>query len=152
VRVRPALDTTLKIVTRTHRGTEQIHSLPLRIPANAPSTVSLLVSSGRDLAQIEQQGTLGASQPRDLNQLIRTLNNTYRNNRLYVRLLGTHPGVLLAGEPLAALPSSALTVYQTDRSRGGVRSLRQATLGEWEVDIREALSGFRILNLNLDSQ
>ena len=152
VRVRPALDTTLQIITRTHRGTEQTHSLPLRIPANAPSSVSLLVSSGRDLAQIEQQGTLGASQPRDLNQLVRALNNTYRNNRLYVRLLGTHPGVLLAGEPLEALPTSALAVYQTDRSRGGVRSLQQATLGEWEVDIQEALSGFRILNLNLDSQ
>tara|TARA_B100000749_G_C18409549_1_gene458443 strand:+ start:37 stop:1323 length:1287 start_codon:yes stop_codon:yes gene_type:complete len=152
VRLRPALNTTLKIITRTHRGTEQTHSLPLRIPPNAPSSVSLLVSSGRDLAQIEQQGTLGASQPRDLNQLVRALNNTYRNNRLYVRLLGTHPGVLLAGEPLAALPTSALAVYQTDRSRGGVRSLQQATLGEWEVDIQEALSGFRILNLNLDSQ
>ncbi len=152
VRVRPALDTTLHIITRTHRGTEQTHILPLRIPANAPSSVSLLVSSGRDLAQIEQQGTLGASQPRDLNQLVRALNNTYRNNRVYVRLLGAHPGVLLAGEPLAALPTSALAVYQTDRSRGGVRSLQQATLGEWEVDTQEALSGFRILNLNLDSQ
>ena len=146
------LDTKLQIITRTHRGTEETHSLSLRIPANAPSSVSLLVSSGRDLAQIEQQGTLGAIQPRDLNQLVRALNNTYRNNRLYVRLLGTHPGVLLAGEPLAALPTSALAVYQTDRSRGGVRSLQQATLGEWEVDIQEALSGFRILNLNLDSQ
>jgi hypothetical protein len=25
-------------------------------------------------------------------------------------------------------------------------------LGEWEVDIQEAVSGFRILTLNLDSQ
>ncbi|HJO17644.1 MAG TPA: SpoIVB peptidase S55 domain-containing protein [Vicinamibacterales bacterium] len=152
VRVRPALDTTLRIVTRTNRGVEETHSLPLRIPANAPATASLLVASGVDLAQIEQQRTIGATRPRNLSQLIRALNNTYRNNRLYVRLLGAHPGLLHAGEPLAALPASALAVYQADRSRGAVMSLQQVNLGEWEVDIQEAVSGFRILTLNLDSQ
>ena len=80
------------------------------------------------------------------------LNDTYRNNRLYVRLLGAHPGVLLAGEPLAALPASALAVYQADRSRGAVMSLQQVNLGEWELNTQEAVSGFRILTLNLDSQ
>lgn len=150
-RFRAGQEATLNIATRNYRGIEQIRSVPIRIPANAPPTVSLLVSAGSELTRLERQETQNAVAPRNLDQLIRLLNEGYRNNRLYLRLLSTHPGVLVAGEQLAALPPSALAVYQADRSRGSMTPLHQLTLGAWEIDTKEALSGARVLTLDLDS-
>ena len=151
-RVRPGREATLKIATRSHRGAEEVHTLPIRIPANAPSTVSLFVAGGTELAQLERQETQGRVQPRNLNQLIRILNEGRRNNRLYVRLLAADSGAVVAGEPLTALPPSALAVYQSDRSRGTVTPLRRTTLADWELGTSEAISGSRVLTLNLDAR
>ena len=140
----------LKILTRTHRGAESIRTVPISIPANAPPSLSLLVSGGPQLAQFERQELQGDLQPRTLRQLIRRLNESRRNNRLYVRLLGADAGAVVGGEPLSALPPSALAVYQSDRSRGAVTPLRRATIDEWEFETDQAIAGSRLLTLSLD--
>ena len=151
-RLRPGRRVSLKILTRTHRGAESIRTVPIAIPANAPPSLSLLVSGGPQLAQFERQELQGDLQPRTLRQLIRRLNESRRNNRLYVRLLGADAGAVVGGEPLSALPPSALAVYRSDRSRGAVTPLRRATLDEWEFETDQAIAGSRLLTLSLGRQ
>ena len=57
---------------------------------------------------------------------------------------------MVGGEPLSALPPSALAIYQSDRSRGAVTPLRRATLDEWEFETDQAIAGSRLLTLSLD--
>ena len=87
-RLRAGHTVSLKILTRTHRGAESIRTVPISIPANAPPSLSLLVSGGPELAQFERQELQGDLQPRTLRQLIRRLNESRRNNRLYVPAAG----------------------------------------------------------------
>ena len=42
--------------------------------------------------------------------MIRVLNETRRNNRIYVRLLTGTPGAVVKGEAMTALPPSVLAV------------------------------------------
>ncbi len=77
----------LKVLTRSYRGEEKISTVPIDIPAHASGALSILVSDGRQLNAIEQRDLRRSLQPQSVAQLMRVLNDTRRNNRIYVRLL-----------------------------------------------------------------
>ncbi|HSK10990.1 MAG TPA: SpoIVB peptidase S55 domain-containing protein [Vicinamibacterales bacterium] len=149
-RVRAGSTVPLRLLLRTYRGDEVLRTIPVDIPANATGSLSILVSDGSRLAQIEQRESRGVTQVQDLAQMIRVLNDTKKNNRLYVRLLSQDPGAVVNGEALPSLPPSVLSVLEGDRYGGSFSPLRNATLREWEVATDSAVSGTRILTVTLD--
>jgi hypothetical protein len=90
-------------------------------------------------------------QTRDLPQMIRVLNQTRKNNRLYVRLVTPDAGAVVKGESLSSLPPSVLAVMESDRNGGSFRPLRAALLGQWEITTDHAVTGSRTLTLSLDN-
>ena len=138
----------LKVLLRTYRGEEVVRTLPIEIPANATGSLSLLVSDGGRLSQIEQRDAR-PPQPRSVPQMIRALNKTPRNNVLYVRLLGSDAGAVVNGERLSSLPPSVLAVLEADRNGGNFNPLHTATLGEWELATDHAVSGTRTLTITV---
>ncbi len=149
-RIRAGQTVPLKVLLRTYRGEEVVHTVPVTIPANAEGTMSILVSDGSRLSQWEQRELRQPLEPRNISQMIRTLNNAHRNNRLYVRLLASDAGGVVGGEYLSALPPSVLAVFEGDRSGGSFIPLRSAALGEWEVQTDYAISGSRQLTVNIE--
>src|SRR6185436_11587623 len=101
----------LKVLFRTYRGEEVVRTLPIEIPSNATGSLSLLVSDGARLGQIEQREAR-SPQPKSVDQMIRALNKARRNNILYVKLLGSEPGAVVNGELLSSLPPSVLGVLE----------------------------------------
>jgi len=81
--------------------------------------------------------------------MIETLNEARRNDRLYVRLLGSGDGAVVRGEALTGLPPSVAAVLDADRG-AGVRRLRTAPLGAWEIPLDQAVTGIRTITLTLD--
>ena len=152
IRLRPGRTVFLKILTRSYRGEETIQTVPIGIPENASGELSLLVSSGPQLAQSERQELGRPLEPRSVTQLIRRINDARRNNRLYVRLLSNDAGAVVGGERLASLPPSMLAVYRADRSSGAVGTLNRATLDEWDITTEHAVSGTRTLLLSVPSR
>ena len=75
--------------------------------------------------------------------MIKLLNETRRNNRIYVRLLTGTPGAVVNGEALTSLPPSVLSVLEGDRNGGSFTPIRSATLGEWELPMDSAIIGSR---------
>jgi len=150
--VRPKAGTKvdLKMLMRTYRGEEVIHTVPLEIPANATGSLTVMVSDGNRLAQWERREVRQPSEPRSVPQLMRALNTTRKNNRLYVRLLAADAGAVVRGEPLASLPPSVLGVLEADRSTGDFVPLRNATLGEWNLPTDYAVVGSRMLTINIE--
>ena len=140
----------LKVLLRTYRGEDLIRTIPIDIPANVNGTLSLLVADGGRLGQIEQRETR-ASQPRSVDQIIRTLNRSRRGNTLYVKLLGSEPGAVVKGEPLTALPPSVLGVLEADRSNGSFSPITNATLGEWQLATEHAITGSKTLSITVSS-
>jgi hypothetical protein len=148
VEPRPGRTVPLKILTRTYRGEEVVHTVPVEIPANVSGSLSILVTDGARLAQMEQQEvSMGL---KGIPHVIRAANRARKNSSIYVRLLGTSPGAVVAGEPLPSLPPSVLGVMEGDRNSGTFTPLQSAAVREWELRTDYAMSGSRTLMINID--
>jgi SpoIVB peptidase S55 len=150
IRPRAGRSLPLKVLTKSYRGEEKISTVPIEIPANASGNLSILVSDGRQLNLIEQRDTRRSIDPQSVAQLVRLLNDTRRNNRVYIRLLTGTPGAVVNGEALTALPPSVLAILESDRNGGSFTPLRSATLGEWELPMDAAVSGSRLLTIAIE--
>ena len=150
VRARAGRTVPLKVLMRTYRGEEVVHTVPLDIPASASGSLSVMVSDGARLAQWERREVRQPTEPRSVPQLMRALNTLRKNNRLYVRLLASDAGAVVRGEALSSLPPSVLGVLEADRSTGDFIPLRNATLGEWNLPTEHAVVGSRVLTINIE--
>ena len=152
VRPRAGRALPLKVLTRSYRGAEKISTIPIEIPANASGQLTVMVTDGKQLNQIEQRELRRSLQPQSVAQMIKVLNQAHRNNRLYVRLLTGTPGAVVNGEALPSLPPSVLAVLEGDRSGGNFAPIRSAALGQWELPMDSAIVGTRVLTIDLDSR
>jgi hypothetical protein len=150
-RARAGRTVPLKVLLRTYRGDEVVRSVPIEIPPTVSGSLSVLVSDGLRLAQFEQRELRQPQQPRGVSQMIRALNRARKNNRLYVRLLSPDAGAVVRGEQLSSLPPSVLAVLEGDRSSGEFAPLRNATVGEWELPNDYAVTGSRLLTIDIDA-
>jgi len=82
--------------------------------------------------------------------MINVLNKARKNNRLYVRLIGSDGGAVVKGESLSSLPPSVMAVMESDQNSGSFSPLRSALLGEWEITTGHAVSGARTLRLEVE--
>lgn len=151
IRPRAGRTIDLKVLTRSYRGDDHISTIPIEIPANVAGSLSVLVSDGRSLNALEQRDLRRAVDPQSVAQLMRLLNDTRRNNRLYVRLLTGTPGAVVRGEAMTALPPSVLSVLEGDRNGGSFSPIQRATIGEWELAMDSAVSGSRLLTISVES-
>jgi hypothetical protein len=149
VRPRAGQTVPLKVLTRSYRGAEKISTIPIDIPANASGQLTVLVTDGKQLNQIEARELHRTVEPQSVAQMIRVLNDTHRNNRIYVRLLTGSAGAVINGEAMTSLPPSVLAVLEGDRSSGDFTPIRSAALGEWELPMASAVSGTRALTIDV---
>ena len=152
IRPRAGQTVPLKVLTRTYRGEEVTRTLAIQIPPNAIGKLSLLVSDGTQLAQREQRELRQPREAANIEQMIRALNKARKNDRLYVKLLSAEPGAVVNGEILSSLPASVLAVFEADRSSGSFIPLDNATLREWEILTEHAVTGSRLLTINVEPE
>jgi hypothetical protein len=151
-RPRPGQTVQVNVLTRTYRGEEATRTVPIVIPSNASGTMSILVSDGAKLSQLEQRELKSTLQVDSIGQMLKAINRVRKNNRVYVRLLGGGAGAVVNGEPLPALPPSVLAVLEGDRNGGSFAPLQNASLGEWEAATDFALTGSRVLTFTIGSR
>lgn len=149
-RLRAGSEAELKLVIEGSDGEELLKTVAVQIPSYATGTLTIEVSDAPTLTALESQNSNGLTDAETLDQLIRELNRIRRNNRLYVRLLQSQPGVSDRGESLPALPASVLAVVEGNQHGGRVSRLREVILGEWELTGNYSISGNRRLPFNLD--
>jgi len=142
----------LKVLTRSYRGDETISTVDLMIPANTTGPLTVTVTDGRQLNAIEQREMRRTLQPQSVAQMIRVLNETRRNNRIYVRVLNGAAGAVVHGEALTALPPSVLSVLEADRNGGSFSPIRSAAVGEYEIPMQVAVSGTRTLTIDVETR
>ncbi len=152
VRPRAGRTVPLKVLTRSYRGEERISTVPIEIPANVSGPLSILVTDGRQLNVMEQRDLRRSLQPQSVAQMIRVLNDTRRNNRIYIRLLNGKPGAVVNGEALTALPPSILSVLESDSNGGSYTPIRSAPVGQWEVPMDSAVIGSRTLAIDVEAR
>jgi hypothetical protein len=149
-RIRPGDTVPLKIVLRTYRGEVRTVTIPVEVPESArEGTYSLLVADGAAMTAVEQREMRQAFDPRDLDQLIRAINGLRRNNHLYARLMRADEGAIVGGEYLQSLPPSVLSVLGGGEHGGNVVPLRTAAVWEYDLTTDFAVTGSRVISLNV---
>lgn len=150
-RIRPGSTVKLHVLARGYRGVEIIKTLPLTIPANATGQIQLLVTDASNL-RTRQLGERRDNRTFDnVDQIIQQLNAAPRNNRLYVKLIKSSAGAVFNGTRMPDLPPSILEVLEGNRRGSGVRRLQTASLGDWEIPTKHAVSGSRTLSIMIQA-
>ena len=86
--------------------------------------------------------------PRDLGQLVNTINKLKKNDRLYVRLYRTTPGVVIGTSEMPNLPPSVVATLNNERSSGGYTATALSPIYERELAPAEfVISGQQVLSV-----
>jgi hypothetical protein len=137
----------VQVQLQDYRGGKRTVSVPITMPTHAQGPVTLLVTDAASLTELEQR-ELEPARPTSWPALIRRLNDTNRNNTLYVRLIQSSSGTVVGGDTLPDLPASVQSVLRTDATVA--RSpVAKAVVGEWEERLDLAVNGSRELVLTL---
>jgi len=110
--VQPGDHIEVTAVLRTPSGESVNQKIPVDIPESvSDKALSLLVGSGPTINALQNRFTPLGAPPRDLRQLIRALNRTRRNNRLYALLLAPQRSFILQGDEFPSPPPSLLQTF-----------------------------------------
>lgn len=102
-------------VERLPSGRTLTQTIPVVIPANVSDrTLSLVVGSGAAMNALEMHFLRAGSPPRSLRQLVRELNDTRRNNRLYALLMSPQRSFVMEGTDFPSPPPSLLETFMAD--------------------------------------
>jgi hypothetical protein len=135
---------TLQVLVRNYRGDTETIAIPVTMPSQ-PGPVTLLVSDAPTLSALEDRD-LRPGRATNWTDLLSRLNSTRRNNRLYVRLIKSAPGTVVAGTSLPGLPASVRSIYDEDKTVSST-PVAKTVVGAWEQRLPRVVRGSRELNL-----
>jgi hypothetical protein len=151
-RVKAGETVILSAFLRAPNGGEHVEKFPIEIPPDMPNgDLQLTVADGSTLTAVENRALRQTFTPRDLDQLIRAINNIRKNDRVYVRLQRPEPAVMIRGEEFSNLPPSFSSVITSDRSSSSsLTTLRSSNLYEYELPSTPfVISGQRSLTIEV---
>lgn len=121
----------IQAFARTTSGRVFVQRIPVVIPADTPAgPLSITVGDG---ATIQQASAIQHFVPRDLAELIKTINKLKLSDRLYVQTIRTSSGAIIGASEMPNLPPSVLATLNNDRTAGGVKPAVQTVVGDMEV-------------------
>jgi hypothetical protein len=125
----------LTAVLRTPTGEAIVEKIPVQIPAAVTDkTLSLVVGGGSAINLLQTRLSLLTMAPRDLGQLVRALNRTRRNNRLYALLMSPQRSFVIQGEEYPSPPPSLVQTFLSDPAVAGSMALSATSVvGDFET-------------------
>ena len=113
---------------RTNSGKIFVQKIPVTIPSDTPSGMfSITVADGRE---IQQNSSIQQFVPRNLGELIATINKLKRADRLYLQTFRTTNGAIIGSSEMPNLPPSVLATLNNDRTAGGIKPALQTVVNE----------------------
>ena len=150
VRPKAGATHTLNVMLRDYRaGTETI-TMPVTLPAQTTGPVTLLVTDAAGLTALEDR-ELRPGKPPNWTALLAKMNGMKRSNTVYVRLLTSSAGTVVAGDTLPALPASVRSVFDDDKTVA-TAPVAKSVVGSWEQRMNRMVRGSRELTLNVTSR
>ena len=116
---------------RTDSGRTFVQRVPVKIPADTPAGM-LMVTVG-DGNSIQQTSVSQQFIPKDIAEMIKTINEIKKNDRLYVQTYRVTNGAVIGANELPNLPPSVLATLNNDRTAGGFKPTLQTVLTEQEI-------------------
>lgn len=116
---------------RTNAGTVFVHRIPLKIDTDLPAGVySVTVGDGTAIQKTE---AIQQFVPKDLGDMIDTINKIRLPDRLYAKVFRTTTGAIIGTSEMPNLPPSMLATLNNDRITGGVKPAVQSVVKVAEI-------------------
>jgi len=130
-RVRAGETVEIQAFARTNTGRIFVQKIPIIIPADTPAGMfSVTIGDG---SSIQQASATQQFVPRDLAELIKTINKIKLPDRLYAQTFRTTNGAIIGASEMPNLPPSVLATLNNDRTAGGIKPAVQTVVSELEV-------------------
>jgi hypothetical protein len=133
---------------RTNAGKVFVQKIPVTIPEDTPTGLfSITVADGRE---IQQNSAIQHFVPRDLGDLVATINKLKQADRLYLQTFRTTNGAVIGSSEMPNLPPSVLATLNNDRTAGGIKPAVQTIVQELALPPAEFLiSGQQTLTIEV---
>lgn len=129
--VRRGDDLRLRAMYRPMRGEAEVQEFKIHIPEDLPDDeLSFQVGGGQETTHQEYALYGKAYHPDSLGQLITVINSLRSNDRIYVKAYSNEPTLVLKGQFLDSLPTSALSVLSSSQTVGSSQKVDRLAL--WE--------------------
>jgi len=142
----------VKIDYRTFRGESQREEGSIQVPNLPPgSEFQIVVADATSMARIEMSQYRSATFiPRNLSQLVRMLSNLRKNNRIYIKMIASKPGIFLRGEEMSNLPPSMKSMFASPRAAASSPTeLTRSTLMEYQLPIPYVFRGEAVIPVKI---
>ena len=128
LRVKAGESVEVQAFARTNSGKIFVQRIPVTIPVDTPAgTFSITVADGRE---IQQDSAVQQFVPRDLAELISTINKLKFSDKLYLQTFRTTNGAIIGSSEMPNLPPSVLATLNNDRTAGGIKPAVQTVVNE----------------------
>jgi hypothetical protein len=133
---------------RNKAGQIFVQRTPVTVPKDTPAG-TLLVSVG-DGGSVQQVAASRSFVPKNLGELIKTINEIKKNDRLYVQTYRVTNGAIIGANELPNLPPSVLATLNNDRTAGGFTPTVLTVLTEQVIAPAEyIISGQQVLAIEV---
>jgi hypothetical protein len=149
-RVVPGDSVEVSVVLSPYRGRDRVIRREIVIPPETPPG-EITVSIGGALEVTRDVDRRVPILPRDLDQLIRLVNQLRRNDALYVVAERDDAGVLLDGALLPNLPPSVATVLTRPRSHGNYEFIPRRSILEEVITTDHSIDGGARIQLEVEA-
>jgi hypothetical protein len=143
----------LTALLRDQDGHETLQKAAVKIPISLPpGPLTITVADGASLDRIEAAMSGRPALPKDPQQLVRAINKSRRNNRLYVRLARPETGFAVQGDSFPSPPPSLVSTFSTNPSLSiNVSRTMLSTVADYELaPVSGVVSGFKSLTLAVE--
>lgn len=129
--VKPGETIEVQAFARTVSGKLFVQRIPVTIPSDAPAgAVSIVVGDGN---AIQEKAAIQQFVPKDVGELISTINRLKMPDRLYLQAARTTSGAVIGVSELPNLPPSVLATLNNDRTVGSYKPFVQTVIAEREL-------------------
>ncbi len=150
--VKPGDTLQMSVLLRAQDGTETLQKTTVDIPASlSPGPLTITVADGTSMDRTETWRSGKLFMPKNAQQLIRAINKSRRNNRLYVRLARWETGFVLQGENFPSPPPSVVRALSADPAVStNVSPTVLSTIAEFEMDpVPSVVSGTKSITITV---
>ena len=142
----------LTALLRGQDGKETLQKSTVEIPLGlTPGPLMIAVADGASMDRAEGGRAGRAFLPKNPQQLVRAINKSRRNNRLYVRLGRSQTGFVLKGENFPSPPPSVVRAFSADPALSTDMSpTALSTIFEYEMDpMPSVVTGYRTITVTV---
>ncbi len=134
--VKPGDRLQVSVLLRGQDGKETLQKTEVEIPASlTPGPLTITVADGTSMDRQEASRTGKLYLPKNPRQLVRAINKSRRNSRLYVRLARLETGFVLQGENFPSPPPSVVRALSADPSVStNISPTVLSTIAEYEME------------------